>query len=488
MLPTGFLGECNHDITKDLEYMPSRDYLECIEKSPPEDWKFAKNAMYHRIDKLQNPKDCSNPTKGDPTEPVWKPAVDTKGFEIRRKGIKKEGKPKWNLLGYLHHGYGYNLFVLAWGAGNHWASDVPVLVGNSKYRFSDVKCGKHWSCLLSPLSKCTVDDVKDKSRILVYYGHHISRSLVMSYDQLCKPNGYLDEKNGRCVCDKGFMPTSKTEYSGCAPYHSFEFEKNPRRDWHRQVWEDEDPQVRAAVREGDDYYFSQIVPAETNPANTRYMHNFSMTRRKYGFLWEHAHWLWYLHKDAPLRPELDAAIKNLGLFSSEDINHKRTVGIHVRHGDSCHDVYQNHRKCYPLAYYMRLVKKLEDQYGPYDQIFLATDDPKVIEDATTLMIEDAQYKFVFQPIDRTIYENGDENGVDVRLEFNNPKLVRDIATDIWALAHCDALVVSFASSVAWVAYELLIARKGHYAPFISIDLAWGDKKNVGRFLKEPNLG
>jgi len=65
---------------------------------------------------------------------------------------------------------------------------------------------------------------------------------------------------------------------------------------------------------------------------------------------------------------------------------------------------------------------------------------------------------------------------------------RDIATDIWALAHCDALVVSFASSVAWVAYELLIARKGHYAPFISIDLAWGDKKNVGRFLKEPNLG
>eukprot|EP00924_Labyrinthula_sp_SR-Ha-C_P001452 augustus_masked-scaffold_55-processed-gene-0.4-mRNA-1 protein AED:0.09 eAED:0.10 QI:0/0/0/1/1/1/2/0/574 len=473
-LPTSFQAEassvlCEHDLRSENEYLPNTELLECVSQEQNEEWIKDRNYAFNQIQKIQNPLDCNNLQYGDPVKPTWKTGFDSNGFETRNidtslysnrdlsKAIK-ENTLKWNLLGWLHHGYAYNLYVFTWNAGDHWANKVPVLTSNSKYRFSDVECGKSWSCILSPLSRtCSIDDVAQEN-ILVYYDNSDHRQ-VMSLNQVCEPYGRYNSSTGRCECDKGFMPSRNGAYTGCAPYSSFDFEKVPRRRHHKDVWEATAPDIRAAVREGDDVYFSQLAPAEVNPgtnSGNRIHVKPTELRVKWGFLWEHAHYLYFLHKDAPQLPEIERRLSKSGFSSG-----KRSVGMHVRHGDSCHDKYQTHRTCLDLDAFMKAVQKLEAKYGKYDQIFIATDDEKVISD--THEYEKHGYKFVYQKIDRFLYEHGDEHGVDVRKEFNNPELVLDIATDIWGISSCDAFVGSFASSVAWVAYELMLAKKGMLA-------------------------
>lgn len=489
-IPTNFINGyviCDHSIQTDLKYLPSKNFYSCLKSNPPKEWKVDQAKIFEEIHRIQNPEDCNFPNSREYTKPTWLRTTDEEGFFARKKfeperpGDLLDEKPKWNLIGWLHHGYAYNLFVMSWNAQNHWNGGVSVITGNSKYRFSDIDCGKAWSCYLSPLSRCKLENIKNES-VLVYY-NTASRRLVMDLTQLCKPNGYYDYYNGRCVCDKGFMPSRFDEYSGCAPYHTFDFDKIYRRRLHRDKWESDDPKIKKAVREGDDFYFSLLAPSENNPGLSRnpVQRTQSDYRDKHGFLWEHAQYLWYLHKNNPKRQFLDEYVMESGL----DLNRLKpgeinAVGIHVRHGDSCHDKYQNHRVCLPLSSYMEAVKELEEVYGKYDIIFLATDDPEVIE-ATKPYIKEG-YTFAYQKISRLIYETGDKNGVDVRIEFNSPQLVKEIVADIWALSYCNAFVGSFASSVAWVAYELMLARSGFYPPFISVDLPYAHKKNVGRFL------
>lgn len=489
-LPTSFNGQdvlCEHDTVTDLKYLPEVNFQKCVTKYPSKEWKDDQEELFDSIKYIQNPSDCNVPNSKEYTKPTWFFSDDEKGFPSRTKRDDfrsqkdfEDENPKWNLIGWLHHGYAYNLFILAWNAGNHWSSGVSVITSYSKYRFSDMECGKSWSCYWSPLSKCELRDIKNES-VLVYYETSSPRN-VMSVAQLCQPNGYYDYFNGRCVCDEGFMPSRFDEYTGCAPYHSFDFENIPRRNIHRQKWESINPKTKYRVREGDDYYFSLLAPSENNPGLGRNPVHFTASelRDKYGFLWEHAQWLWYLHKDNPKTKFLDEYISDSGLdLAKVKKNEIRTVGVHVRHGDSCHDRYQNHRVCLPLSSYMEAVKELEDTYGKFDIIFLATDDPAVIAD--TKVYEAKGYTFAYQKISREMYETGDSNGVDVRYEFNEPQIVKEIVADIWGISHCDAFVGSFASSVAWVAYELMLARHGFYPPFISVDMPYAHKKNVGRF-------
>ena len=60
----------------------------------------------------------------------------------------------------------------------------------------------------------------------------------------------------------------------------------------------------------------------------------------------------------------------------------------------------------------------------------------------------------------------------------------ELYRDVWAISECGSLVASFSSSVAWIAYELQIARAGHYTPYVSVDLPWAHKRLLGHFVKE----
>ena len=479
---------CGFDVYFHTEYLPDAKFYKCIQANKPKDWMKEKSQMIAKIEALQMPADCNAPESKVRNKPLWKPGLDEHGNEMRvgygghRPFPLPRGKPKWALLGFLNHGYAYNLYVFTWLAGNYWAQDGSVIVGNSKYRFSDVKCGKSWSCLWTPLTKCKLQDI-NREQVLVFHGAAASWRDVMTLDQVCQPRGRYSMSTGRCQCEKGFLPSRNSSYRGCAPYTSLDL-NIPRIKDHVETWEKEDEKLQASIRDGDELYFAGLAPFESNPhGNANRMHDFvSPTRKKYGFIWEHAHWLWYLHRGAPKRKELDKFLQQVGLRPNSK---QHSVGVHVRHGDSCHDIYQTHRVCLPLSAYMKGVKKLEGLYGKFDVIYLATDDPKVIKD--TQLPEYKTYKFIYQGIDRTMYETDDHNGVDIREEFNEPDIVMEIARDIWALAHCSSFVGSFASSVAWVAYELSAARNGHYTPFVSVDMPFAHRKNIGRFLNGPNM-
>lgn len=90
------------------------------------------------------------------------------------------------------------------------------------------------------------ETVWDLDSVLVYYDA-VSPRHVMSASQLCKPYGSYDLRNGRCLCDEGFMPSRNPQYTGCAPYHSFGFREHPGRLGHKRVWETKDPKVGQGV-------------------------------------------------------------------------------------------------------------------------------------------------------------------------------------------------------------------------------------------------
>mmetsp|Transcript_18790 Transcript_18790/g.36816 ORF Transcript_18790/g.36816 Transcript_18790/m.36816 type:complete len:572 (-) Transcript_18790:576-2291(-) len=471
--------ECDFNIAENLEYMPDAEIMTCLEKIKPLVWAKDAARLQRKIYNLQHPSDCKKPKSKDFLEPDWTPVKDKSGAWARHHGTGTKtdpSKPKWHLLNWLNHGWAYNLFVFSWSAQNHWNSGVPVLVGNSKYRFTDFKCGRGYSCELSELTSCEVTDV-DPSSVLVY-GIGITPKEVMTMDQLCLPHGKYLMEYGRCDCPPLFLPASDARYSFCQPYSAIDLTIERKRG-HAEFYEAH----KAVAIQGDEVWFANNAPGEENPHNTYNPVHFEIgeLRKRHGFLWEHAQSIYYLLHNSRTKAHNDRIRERLGLTKPG----LRCVAVHVRHGDSCHDKHQDHRVCLPLSNFMDGVRKLTQRYGPYDKVYLATDDPRVIKDAKEY--ED-EFNIVYQSQDRSFYETGDSEGVDVRGEFNEPDKVNEIASDIWAMGHCDAFVGSFASSVAWVAYEYMVARSGFYPPFVSVDLPYGHKKNVGRFLEEgPNM-
>lgn len=471
--------ECEFDIANHLEYLPDAAIVRCLEKFKPLVWAKDAARLQRKIYNLQHPSDCKKPKSIDFLKPDWVPVKDKSGAWARHPGTGNQvdpSKPKWHLLNWLNHGWAYNLFVFSWSAQNHWNSGVPVIVGNSKYRFSDLKCGRGYSCELSELTNCDITDV-DPSGVLVY-GIGTTPKEVMTMDQLCLPHGKYLMDYGRCDCPPTFLPASDVQYSFCKPYSAIDLTIDLERV-QAEFYENH----KTVALQGDEIWFANNAPGDENPHNNLNPVHYEIgeLRKRHGFLWEHAQSLYYLLHNSRTKPHNDRIRERLGLTAPNT----RCVAVHVRHGDSCHDQYQDHRVCLPLSNFMDGVRKLTQRYGPYDKVYLATDDPKVIEDAQSYMEE---FDIVYQRQDRAFYETGDSEGVDVREEFNKPDKVNEIASDIWAMAHCDAFVGSFASSVAWVAYEYMVARSGHYTPFISVDLPYGHRKNVGRFLeKGPNM-
>ena len=168
---------------------------------------------------------------------------------------------------------------------------------------------------------------------------------------------------------------------------------------------------------------------------------------------------------------------------------KRIVAVHVRQGDACQDSLLRFKKCFPLSVYMNKVMLLEQKYGKYDAIFLATDSQQIINSSKRYeQPELGGFKFISQDFDRSVYDDEHHRVVDERIDLNKPEFVEQIATDIWAMAHCDAFIGSFSSSVAWVSYEVMLARKGFYPPFISVHLSPMNKKSMGHLIRRPNLG
>ena len=65
-------------------------------------------------------------------------------------------------------------------------------------RFSDLACGGGWSCFLSPLSKCKVEDLdraKGEWGLVLNY-HFRDEYHVVSMDHFCEPHGHYNVTHG----------------------------------------------------------------------------------------------------------------------------------------------------------------------------------------------------------------------------------------------------------------------------------------------------
>lgn len=199
------------------------------------------------------------------------------------------------------------------------------------------------------------------------------------------------------------------------------------------------------------------------------------------FFWWHAQYLWLMLRDAPLRPVLDRYVASLELGDS-------CVAVHVRHGDSLLDETRQ-LKTHRWSAYAEAIRTLEDEYGKFGRIFVATDDGVVAAAAQRTL---PASRLVMQAIDRDKFSlNG--TTIDSAPQFDSQSMVLDIARDIWAMSMCSAFVGTLSSSVGWTVVELQAARRGHYNPFISLDIAYNDgtdtlREGVGRNTIDENNG
>ena len=472
---------CEFNVAMELAYLPEPALLDCVSRVPPAQW--AQDAAWQQqlFDRLQAPASCARPQSSSLLKPDWTLGKDAKGEDSRVAGsgrAQEPERPKWHLVAWLNHGFAYNLYVMTWSLANHWDAGVPCLAGNRLYRFSaDGACGRGWSCELSPLSNCSVETTPHES--VLVFGADESPRTVLSLDQVCRHGAY-DLRTGRCRCEDGFLPYTDPRYWGCKPYSSVDW-SSPRQRAHRASYERHRHDAAALERQ-DEAWLSLNAPGEENPHSTLNPLHYRVgrLRERHGFLWAHMQATMWLLKNARTRSGHEEARARLGLDKG------RNLAMHVRHGDSCHDKYQQHRVCLPLRHYIEAAKRLEQAYGKFDAVYLATDDPRVVREAQQLY--SADFRFVWQDIrDRAFYEAGDAEGVDVRDAFNAPEKVTEIARDVFIMARCHALVASMASSVAWVSYEFMSAASGFYVPFISVDTPLAATTNVGRFMERAEL-
>ena len=146
--------------------------------------------------------------------------------------------------------------------------------------------------------------------------------------------------------------------------------------------------------------------------------------------------------------------------------HRPILGIHIRHGDSCSpdQVELKARTCEDLDVYMYHARNLSLKYG-YKSIFLATDDPKMVE-ATKKYPE---FNWLHRPDIRAMREGLYEYTV-LPSEFKMDAI--NYLTDVFMFADADGLVGKFTSNVARLSVALRYGQQRCLYPFVSMDSYW----------------
>lgn len=433
-LPTGFGGECDFKLAEDKEYLPSRAYLEAVTRTPSRVWSKEAESMLRAFRKLQNPADCAAPESVD--------------------------KGRWHLVKLIQAGIGFNVYIFSLVVERHFEYGVPTMVNiNNRWRFSDMRCGRGYTCHLKNLTRCKFQDIPGDR--LVAITHHGPPWPTVS--NVCGAHGKFIWSRGRCLCDPEYRP-----------YESGTDEESCRRPVNNR---DKIPSKIEAL-EGNSPW-SLAAPGETDMGGSGCPYQFPVVhkqRHERGYFWWHSVFLREMITGADNYAALRDWGKNKGLVDNQ------CIAVHVRHGDACMDHYSLHRTCHPWSEYAEKIKLLEGRYGTIPYVFLATDDDKVIADAEEMFSGDTEHTVVHQNMSRAKYKpKGWGDTIDVREDLNKPEVVTEFMQDVIGLSLCDYFVGTFSSSVGWMVVELQAASHGHFRPFIALDMPYAHKKNVGRF-------
>jgi hypothetical protein len=183
--------------------------------------------------------------------------------------------------------------------------------------------------------------------------------------------------------------------------------------------------------------------------------------RKNGFFWwtaQSMHFMWQL--SSKMQQAVDV--------TKDEIGWKRPIiGMHVRRGDSC----TAREECYSFKDYM--VHAIE-MYAQYEirTIFLSTDSEEILKEA---QISGPQHGFTI------IHTNFDRKHISEAKNLDDCHMkgtcdvvedMKSMIIDLELLAEADVFIGAFSSGAGRLAYELSMARKRCYPPFVSMDIPW----------------
>jgi hypothetical protein len=378
--------------------------------------------------------------------PLWRDTVEEADQKIARLQFPPsctDGETMWHLHQLASHGFGANLMGFARLAGIHWDAGKSVTITRFPYRFNPTgECGSGWSCWLSPLTNCSLREIPLQR--VTWRG---DRWADVDMTRECSaPHGRFDVESGTCICESGWVAAGRE----C------------RRRADMEEWD-----IRTAIERPSDQ-----VPAEQFfrdvPGHVQYVTTERASRLVYGLMWWLGHRAWYLLKDSPKRPELDAFVQRAGLTGGS------CLAIHVRRGDSCNDKTNPQKTCPSISAYVDSALNMQRKYGPYDHVYVASDDELVVQE-----VQRSLQGVVYQPIDRRVFHQGaspeHQLGVDDNHALESAQQVQEFMNDMWAMGSCQAFVGTFTSSISQLAYTMQVMRSGHYVPFTSLDEAFENK-------------
>ena len=263
-------------------------------------------------------------------------------------------------------------------------------------------------------------------------------------DRACGSHGNYSRETGRCRCAPGYVQSQVEDHPGmkelCAPRAA-----------------------RAMEDTTSALYQAYAAPGEitTDAHNCPTRGAQHALERKWGKLWYDAQVLHFLFSRAPKSGHNLAFARSLGLK-------RGCIAMHVRHGDSCGAVVHHlKRKCQPLSAYVEAARTLFKRYGKR-QVFVASDDPKVI--AATKLPEHGDIDWRYQDMDRAKYDSHEL--IDFRKDMRSGFVADELFRDMYAMSRCDMIVGQFKSNIDRIVLEMIMARRGHYVPFISLDAPW----------------
>ena len=431
-LPTGF-GQFEFDTELEMAYLPEADFYRCMQRTPSKAWTEDANEFQSQVDKLQSPPDCEKPFS------------------------------QWFLVKFGDFGLGANIEHFAMAVTEYWSRGKGVLLSNAAWRWSDRKCGAGWSCYMADVSKCKLEALTDSA--LVFASNNMFPSKDMSRTLLkdaCsdQQGGRYNYTSGLCDCDDGFYDDEMTCLPGKDAADAAKRRSRHGYNWWQNIpgaW-DIGPWQNLGGGQTEDEPDWNLVPS-----NRR--------RNEQSRTWVRPHVMLRLFETAPYRAAVEKSVADLGLAL-----HKRTIGVHIRHGDACNSEYKIagsfERTCYPFEVYMAKVEELMETYGKDYEVFLATDDQEVI--AKTASYPHIEFRHL--PTDRSVYEKLGVGIIESQPEgsFDYDTAAKDVWRDLWALATCEILVGSFVSNLFQIALELGIARRGHFVPYVSLETSWLD--------------
>eukprot|EP00928_Gymnodinium_smaydae_P071018 TRINITY_DN5470_c0_g5_i1.p1 TRINITY_DN5470_c0_g5~~TRINITY_DN5470_c0_g5_i1.p1 ORF type:complete len:464 (+),score=89.37 TRINITY_DN5470_c0_g5_i1:279-1670(+) len=194
--------------------------------------------------------------------------------------------------------------------------------------------------------------------------------------------------------------------------------------------------------------------------------------RHLGLFWWTAQQLRWLLRPAP-QGQLDrllAAERARLQWESQ----RPILALHVRHGDSCtpYQQFKTRRRCEGLDVYVRAIESIRG-YG-YRSIYLATDDPSVVEEAKKRLAGNFTL-LLGPPSQAQDRSRGEQQSVvfdDITGRIDLGREYREVLLDILLLADADGFVGKFTSNIFRLAYALNFGLRRCAAPYVSLDSFW----------------